>query len=376
MDQRFFLYRWSTALFPPSLFEGVCRTFGVLLLFDMQKKLCILHSRKSAMIKTATMISNAYESVLRYGCVWNRKVSRGYHRCRQTRCVLVPLLLALVLFMSVVLLNRLFVASFRSFLFVAAAKLQAAQEELEELRTKAADGSPGDLPTYIVQCEKEIGTLQHRITQLREEIAWARREIKKKQEEAAQWDRLLRHRQADLALLRLHEAQLREEASEANARAQEAARHAATPAELADSKYAAAAEVKEHAKQALEAAEKVREEAVRAAELTLEALKRREEALQEAGEAEKRARAAASEALARTSASKEREQEAETRKKSAHNINEQVEETIKYKDDLRKLHALDQLHPMYLKSEDLIETAPPSSVGESTEHRPEPIAAT
>lgn len=243
---------------------------------------------------------------------------------------------------------------------ISAAKLLAAQDELQELRSKAADGAPGDLPAYIEQCEKEIGALQHRITQLKEEIAWSHREIEKKRVEASQWDRLLRHRQADLAMLRLHEAQLREEAAEANARAQEAARHATTPADMADKKYEAAIELKQRAKEATEAAAKVKEEAMKAAQATLALQQRREAALEEAGEAEKKARKAAAEAESYDTASKNREDEAASRKKTAEGLTNQVEQTMKHKDDLRKLHALDQLHPMYLKTEDLIETAPPA----------------
>lgn len=81
-----------------------------------------------------------------------------------------------------------------------AEKIAEAERELEELEQKADDGKPGDLPDYIVQCEREMGILQRRLAQLAEEIQWSRREVERRRKDGELWDRLLTKRRASLGM--------------------------------------------------------------------------------------------------------------------------------------------------------------------------------
>jgi hypothetical protein len=159
---------------------------------------------------------------------------------------------------------------------------QEAQELKASIDTQAARG----LPSYINECQKEIGALSHRITQLREEIAWAEGEMERGREEADTLRRVVVAKEGQAARLLLQLTQLYESAEEARSRSKSAAEEARIPTELAEQKY-------EEAWAAARAAEAAEEEAMAAQHEALEVVKaavqpeqERQRALAEAAAAE------------------------------------------------------------------------------------------
>lgn len=86
----------------------------------------------------------------------------------------------------------------------------------------------------------------------------------------------------------------------------------------------------------------------------------RELAMADAAKAEAEARQAEKDAAIIQAAIAEREITASQKMQDAASLKRKAEDTMAMKDEINKIHALSQLHPMYFTGEELIETAPPA----------------
>lgn len=241
-----------------------------------------------------------------------------------------------------------------------ASKIDAAVKELEDLELKADDGKPGDLPEYVMECEREVGMLQRRLAQLTEEIAWSKREIERRRKDGELWDRLLTKRRAALADLKMEHYSIEQAIVDAKERANIAAQEATMPAGLAEEKFSLAAELRKQATEATNKALEIQRDAIEAARRAMEIQKQRELAMADAAKAEAEARQAEKDAATIQAAIAEREITANQKMQDAASLKRKAEDTMAMKDEINKIHALSQLHPMYFTGEELIETAPPA----------------
>ena len=236
------------------------------------------------------------------------------------------------------------------------AEIAASLDELEELEGRADDGKPGDLPEYILECEKEIGMLQKRMGDLREEIQWAQREIEKRKDDGKLWNRLLTKRRTLLAQLKAQNVALQEELEEAEDRAVIAIAEAKLPAQMAEQKFAHAAALRQEASLASEKCLELERKAFEAARKAAEIQKKRESVLLEAAAAEKEAKILEKEAVTLEDRSNEHIAEANRIQIQAAELKRQANEDIAIRmQEIRGISQLDQLHPMNLTKTDLLE---------------------
>lgn len=236
------------------------------------------------------------------------------------------------------------------------AEIAIALDELEDLEGRADDGKPGDLPQYILECEKEIGKLQKRMADLKEEIQWAHREIEKRKDDGKLWSRLLTKRRTVLAQLKAQHVSLQEELEEAQDRSVIAIAEAKLPAQMAEQKFALAAALRREASLASEKCLELERKAFEAARKAAEIQKKREAVLLEAAAAEKEAKNFEKEAALLEDKSNEHIAEANRMQIQATEIKRQANEDIAIRmNEIRGISKLDQLHPMNLTKVDLLE---------------------
>lgn len=241
------------------------------------------------------------------------------------------------------------------------AQIQDSLNELDGLEKRADDGNAGDLPAYILQCEKEMGMLLMRVNQLKEEIEWSRREIEKRKENGVLWNRLITQRRTALAQLKNKCSQLEDACQEAKDRAVISVREAQMPAKLAEKKFAIAADLRNQASEAAERAYEIQREAVESARRAVEIQKKREEILAEASKAEAEARDAERQAAGMEDKSNEHIQEANRKQAMATALKERAKDEIGFTKKIGGIHNLDQLHPMNLNAGDLLECPVPAT---------------
>lgn len=236
------------------------------------------------------------------------------------------------------------------------AEIAVALGELEDLEGRADDGKPGDLPGYILECEREIGKLQKRIGDLKEEIQWAERQIERRKDDGKLWNRLLTKRRTVLAQLKAQHVTLQEELEEAQERSVIAIAEARLPAQMAEQKFALATTLREEASLATEKCLELERKAIEAARKAVEIQKKRESVLLEAAAAEKEAKSFEQEAASLEDRSNEHIAEANRMQVQAAELKRQANEDIAIRmQEIRGISTLDQLHPMNLTKMDLLE---------------------
>ncbi|KAI8111478.1 hypothetical protein M9435_003978 [Picochlorum sp. BPE23] len=238
-------------------------------------------------------------------------------------------------------------------------QISSALAELSDLEVKAEDNKPGDLADYILECEKELGMLQRRIIQLKEEIQWSKKELEERKENARIWERLLTTRRTNIADLKNKHYMIQMALEDAKERSVVAAHEAQMPAKMAEQKFGNAAELRKSATEATNRALEIQRQAIEAARIAVSIQKQKEAAMAEAAKAESAARQAERQAAMFEDRGNQKISEANEKQALAATMKEKAEGEKQAKENVDKWNRLDQLHPMYFTTSDLLETPPP-----------------
>lgn len=211
------------------------------------------------------------------------------------------------------------------------------RQEIDEMKLQIDTQAAKDLPSYIQDCQKEIGILAHRIAQLREEISWAEGEIGNAREEEDTMRRIIVSKEGTAARMLLRVNELKDDAEVARMRSKRAAEEAKEPAQLAREKYGDAWTLRREGEEAENQALKAQRTAVEVVEKAVEPKEERQRALRAAAEKEMAAKAVEREAKEVYGAHQHHVQEARVREATAERMEEEVGERER---ELRKIGKL------------------------------------